>query len=129
MDRERVASGAAWESRYGYSRAIKTGDTVHVSGTTAVDDDGNVVGPGEPYEQTKHALSIVADALDDAGAGIDDVVRTRLFVTDIDDLDAIGRAHGEVFGDVRPAMTAVEIVALIDPELVVEIEAEARISE
>lgn len=129
MNRRQVSSGTEWESRYGYSRAVRAGDAVHVSGTTAVDDDGEVVAPGDPYEQTKHALSIVADALQQTGASIDDVVRTRMFVTDIDDQDAVGRAHGEVFGDVRPAATMVEIEALVDPELLVEIEAEARIEE
>ncbi|MFB6268630.1 MAG: RidA family protein [Halobacterium sp.] len=121
----RVSSGTEWEDMVGYSRAVRTGDEVRVAGTTATDDDGSVVAPGDPYEQTAHAIELVADALEEAGASLEDVVRTRLFVTDIDDWEAVGRAHGEAFGDVRPASTMVEVNRLIDDDLVVEVEAVA----
>jgi len=124
MERRRVSSGTEWEPKVGYSRAIRAGDTVHVAGTTAT-DDGEVVAPGDPRRQTEVALEIVADALREAGASVEDVVRTRLFVTDIDDWEAIGRAHGAVFGDVRPAATMVEVDRLIDDDAVVEVEAVA----
>lgn len=128
MDRRLVSSGTDWEAEVGYSRAVRAGDTVHVSGTTATDEDGEPL-DASPYEQTRRALDIVADALADAGASIDDVVRTRMYVTDIDAWEEIGRAHGEVFGDVRPAATMVEVERLIDPALVVEIEAEAVVAD
>ena len=127
MDRTRVSSGTEWEPKVGYSRAIRAGDTVHVSGTTATDDDGEIVAPGDPERQTEVALDIVKEALEAAGASIEDVVRTRMFVTDIDDWAAIGEVHGEVFGDVRPAATMVEVSRLIDDDAVVEIEVEARV--
>ncbi|NEU55465.1 RidA family protein [Halorussus sp. MSC15.2] len=129
MDRQNVASGTEWESAVGYSRAVRVGRVVEVSGTTATDDDGNIVGETDPYAQTKQALSNVEMALEAAGASVEDVVRTRLFVTDIDDWEAIGRAHGEVFGDVRPATSMVQVERLIDPEMVVEVEAVARLAE
>jgi enamine deaminase RidA (YjgF/YER057c/UK114 family) len=125
MARKRVSSGTEWEASVGYSRAVRADGRVSVAGTTATDEDGDPVAPGDPYAQTAHALGLVADALDAAGASVGDVVRTRLFVTDIGDWEAIGRAHGEMFGDVRPATTMVEVSSLIHPELVVEIEAEA----
>ena len=125
MERTRVSSGTEWEPKVGYSRAVRAGAQIHVAGTTATDDDGTVVAPGEPYEQTKRALEIVADALEEAGGSLEDVVRTRLYVTDIDDWEAIGRAHGEVFGEIRPAASMVEVQRLIDPEHLVEIEAVA----
>lgn len=125
MTRRRVSSGTEWEATVGYSRAVRADGRVHVAGTTATDADGDPVAPGDAYAQTRHALGLVAEALADAGADIEDVVRTRLFVTDIDDWEAIGRAHGETFGDVRPAATMVEVSALVHPDLVVEIEAEA----
>ncbi|WP_324755890.1 Rid family hydrolase [Haloarcula sp. GH36] len=109
----------------GYSRAIRAGDTVRVAGTIATDDEGAVVAPGDPYDQTRHALDIVADALDEVGASVDDVVRTRMYVTDIEDMDAVGRAHGEVFADVRPAATMVEVSGLAAEDAVVEVEIEA----
>jgi len=126
MDRERVSSGTEWESAVGYSRAVRAGDEIHVSGTTATDDDGQVVGVGDPYAQTVQALDNVAAALSALDASLDDVVRTRLFVTNIDDWEAIGRAHGEAFGTVRPATTMVQVERLIDPEMLVEVEAVAR---
>lgn len=125
MERRHVSSGTEWESRVGYSRAVRVGDRVLISGTTATDDDGNVVAPGDPVAQTRRALANVVDALEAAGADVDDVVRTRLFVTDVDRWEAIGEVHGELFGDVRPASTMVEVARLVDPDLVVEVEAEA----
>jgi len=126
MDRERVSSGTEWESTVGYSRAVRAGDEIHVSGTTATDEDGAVVAPGDPSAQTGRAIDNVAEALSALDASLADVVRTRIFVTDIDDWEAIGRAHGEAFGGVRPATTMVQVERLIDPEMCVEIEAVAR---
>jgi enamine deaminase RidA (YjgF/YER057c/UK114 family) len=128
MDRQRVSSGTEWEEHVDYSRAVRAGDQIHVSGTTPVDDDGEVVGD-TAYEQTVAALEIVESALDEAGAGLDDVVRTRMYVTDIDDYEEIGRAHGEFFADVGPASTMVEVSRLVRDELCVEIEATAVVSE
>jgi enamine deaminase RidA (YjgF/YER057c/UK114 family) len=121
---ERFGSDNPWEATVGYCRAVRAGDHVHVSGTTAV-VDGVVVGVGDAAEQTRVALRIIADALVRAGASLADVVRTRMFVTDIDDWEAVGRAHGEVFTAIRPAATMVEVSRLIDPELLVEIEVDA----
>ncbi|MGQ5516291.1 RidA family protein [Halococcus saccharolyticus] len=125
MNREHVSTGTEWESQVGYSRAVRAGPQIHVSGTTATDENGAIVGVDDPYEQTVHALSNVERALEDADAAIGDVVRTRLYVTDIDDWEAIGAAHREVFGDVRPATSMVEVARLIDPDLLVEVEATA----
>jgi enamine deaminase RidA (YjgF/YER057c/UK114 family) len=129
MSRKRVSSGTEWESRVGYSRAVRTGSQVHVSGTTATDDDGNIVGRGDAYEQTAQALRNVKNALREADASIEDVVRTRIYVTDIDDWNAIGDAHSDVFDGIRPATSMVEVNRLIDPDLLVEIEAVAVLSE
>jgi enamine deaminase RidA (YjgF/YER057c/UK114 family) len=126
MDREHYVSGTEWESTVGYSRAVRVGGEVHVSGTTATDADGAVVGVGDPYAQTTRALGNVETALSALDASLSDVVRTRTFVVDIDDWEAIGRAHGEAFGDVRPATTMVQVERLIDPEMLVEVEAVAR---
>jgi enamine deaminase RidA (YjgF/YER057c/UK114 family) len=128
MRRVNLSSGTEWESRVGYSRAVRTGNVVHVAGTTATDENGNPI-DGGPYEQTKQALSNVSRALDEADASIEDVTRTRLFVTDIDEWEEIGHAHGEVFGDVRPAATMVEVNRLIDPDLCVEIEVDAVVDD
>lgn len=128
MRRETVSSGTEWESQVGYSRAVRAGNVVHVAGTTATDENGDPI-DGGPYEQTKHVLSTISNALDEAGASIEDVTRTRLFVTAIEDWEAIGRAHEEVFGDVRPATTMVEVNQLIDPELCVECEVDAVVDE
>ncbi|SDY35450.1 RidA family protein [Halobellus clavatus] len=125
MERRRISSGTEWESHVGYSRAIRAGSQIHVSGTTATDEDGDVVGEGDPYEQTKQALANVEDALVEADASLEDVVRTRMFVTDIDDWEAIGEAHGEYFGEIRPATSMLEVSRLIRPELLVEVEAVA----
>jgi len=127
MDRERVATGTEWESTVGYSRAVRAGDQIHVSGTTATDEDGEVVGVGDPAAQTRQAIANVERALTALDATLADVVRTRLFVTDVDDWEAIGPAHGEAFGDVRPAATMVEVSGLIDPAMLVEIEAVALV--
>ncbi len=122
--RRSIGTGSPWEGVVGYSRAVRVGDVVHVAGTTAV-HDGQVVAPGDAYRQARTALEIVVAALSECGASPADVVRTRLYVTDIRDWEAVGRAHGEVFAEVRPASTMVQVGALIDPELLVEIEAEA----
>jgi len=127
MDRQTISTGTEWEAKVGYSRAVRVGDQVHVSGTTATNEDGDVVGVGDPYRQTQQALANVESALQEAGASIDDVVRTRLFVVDMDHWKEIGRAHGELFGDVQPATSMVEVSRLIDPEMLVEIEAVAMV--
>jgi enamine deaminase RidA (YjgF/YER057c/UK114 family) len=125
--RHNVGSGGPWEEAVGYSRAVRVGDTVHVAGTTAV-RDGEVVGRGDAYTQARVALDTIAHALAECGAGLADVVRTRMFVTDISRWEEVARAHGEVFADVRPAATMVEVSALIDPDLLVEIEVEAVVT-
>lgn len=129
MRRHRVASGTEWEERVGYSRAVRAGDTVHVSGTVAVDDDGAVVGAGDPRAQTRTAIANVEAALDHVGATLADVVRTRLYVTDVEDWESVGAAHAEAFGEVRPATTMVEVSRLIGPEYLVEVEAVAVVEE
>ncbi|WP_226013067.1 RidA family protein [Halomicrobium salinisoli] len=129
MDRQRISTGTEWEPRVGYSRAVRAGDHVHVAGTTATDDEGEIVAPGDPAAQTRRALEIIEAALAEAGAGLSDVVRTRMYVTDVDDWEAVGEVHGEYFGDVRPAATMVEVERLIDSDAVVEIEATAIVGE
>jgi enamine deaminase RidA (YjgF/YER057c/UK114 family) len=125
VERRRVASGAPWEAVVGYCRAVRAGSHIVVSGTTAVDEHGQPVAPGDAYAQTAHALSIIDRALRELGASKADIVRTRLFVTDIRRWEDVGRAHREFFRDMRPATTMVQVSALIDPALVVEIEADA----
>lgn len=127
MPRLNVSSGARWESIVGYSRAVRVGNVVHVAGTTSVDDEGRVFAPGDAHAQTIRILRIIETALIQAGASLNDVVRTRTFVTDISKWEEIGRAHGEVFRDIRPAATMVEVRRLIDPALMVEIEVDAII--
>lgn len=127
--RRSVSSGAPWEPIVGYCRAVRVGPHVWVSGTTAIDRDGRVIGEGDPRAQTLAALDILEAALGELGARREHVVRTRLFVTDITAWEAIGRAHGERFADIRPACTMVEVRALVDPRLVVEIEADAYVPE
>ncbi len=125
MKKETVSSGTKWEDIVGYSRAVKVGATIHVSGTTATDENGNIVGVDDPYAQTVQCLNNIKRALERLGASMGDVVRTRIYVTDITQWEAIGRAHGEFLGDVRPATSMVEVVKLIQPEILVEVEAEA----
>ena len=125
MTRQNVSSGTTWETQVGYSRAVRIGNHVWVAGTTATNDQGEIVGAGDAATQTRYALEKIARALREAGASMQDVVRTRLFLTDIGQWEAIGRVHGEYFGDVRPAATMVEISRLIDPAHLVEIEVEA----
>jgi len=126
--RQRVSTGSPWEPIVGYSRAVRVGSVIEVAGTTAM-QDGEVVGKGDAYAQTKHILSIVEKALLELGGSMSDVVRTRMFVTDISRWEEVGRAHGEAFGDIRPAATMVEVKALIDPELLVEIEVQAIVDD
>lgn len=127
--RRNIASGTRWEPLVGYSRAVRVGNAVYVAGTTATDDYGELVGCDDPYLQGVQALRNVERALVQAGATLRDVVRTRIFVKDIRHWEAIGRAHGEVFGEIRPASTMVQVSALVDPAMLVEIEADAVIGE
>jgi enamine deaminase RidA (YjgF/YER057c/UK114 family) len=125
MERQRYSSGTTWEPVVGYSRVVRVGPFVYVSGTTATDAAGALVGEGDPYRQTVQTLENVRRALAMAGAGLEDVVRTRIYVTDIVSWAEVGRAHGEVFGAFRPATSMVEVSRLILPEMLVEIEADA----
>lgn len=127
--RQRVGSGTEWEDLVGYSRVIRVGNIVEVAGTTAVDETGTVIGVDDPFEQTRYILTKIERALVAVGASLADVVRTRMFVTDIRQWNEIGRAHGLVFREIKPVATMVEVQALIDPRLLVEIEVTAILSE
>ncbi len=127
--RQNITTGAPWEAMVGYCRAVRVGAHVAVSGTAPVGDDGQVVGVGDAYVQAKRCIEIIEKALGEAGGSLADVIRTRMYVTDISQWAAIGRAHAEAFGDIRPASAMVEVSRLIDPAMLVEIEADAIIAD
>lgn len=129
MSKTRVGTGAPWEATIGYSRAVRAGDFVSVSGTSSTRPDGTVAGSGDAYAQAAAALVTIKIAIERLGAKMSDVVRTRMYVVNMDDSEAVGRAHGEVFGDVKPAATMVEVRRLIHPDMLVEIEADAIVTE
>ena len=129
MTRRNISSGSPWEGTVGYSRAVRVGNLVEVAGTTAVDERGEVVGRDDPYRQAQFALEKIGRALLEAGAGFENVIRTRMFVTDIARWEEVGRAHGEVFRDIRPASTLVQVASLVRSDLLVEIEATALVLE
>lgn len=126
--RKKITTGTNWESQVGYSRAVRVDNYVHVSGTTATDPLGKIVGINDSYEQTRQILRNIVSALEAAGASVEDVVRTRIYVTDISEWESIGKAHSEVFGSIQPASSMVEVSRLINPDMLVEIEADAIIS-
>ena len=127
MARETYSSGTPWEPVFGYSRAVKVGSSIFVSGTTASNEAGEIIGAGDMYAQTKQALVNIQTALEQLGASMSDVVRTRLYVTDVSLFDQVAKAHGEFFGEIRPASSLVEVNKLVDSDMLVEIEAQAVI--
>jgi enamine deaminase RidA (YjgF/YER057c/UK114 family) len=126
-DRQNISSGAKWEDIVGYSRAVRVGTRIYLTGTTATDEQGNIVGENDAYAQTVQTIRNIERALKEAGATLENIVRTRMFVTDITRWQEYGRAHRQFFGDIRPCATMIQIQALIDPKMLIEIEAEAEL--